>query len=135
MQAEADQPFIEGVLGPMAKAWIRDLEIWYAKLQKHFEFDPSNLAANVRKSWPRWKPRLQYLRKSNEQLYREVREIIREGHGIPFEETPKRFFRRSNPPSLAADKVRAWKAIIKDIDHRAIVPPNESDITYVLNHT
>ena len=44
------------------------------------------------------------------------------GHKIPFERKPRKFFRGRNPPSLAADKHRAWAAIKKDISHGAIEP-------------
>ena len=53
MKKEADLPWVEGHVGPMAKQWIADLEEWYQKLQHHFKFNPNDLASNVRSSWSR----------------------------------------------------------------------------------
>ena len=94
-------------------------------LQKHFEFDPTNLPANLKKSIKRWEHRLQYLRLADPAKYEEVMANIRDGHSIQFGESkPQKSFRRANPPSLAADQIRAWAAIKKDISHGAIRPVN-----------
>ena len=114
----------EGPLGPLAQAWIDDLERWYKSLQVHFKFDPSDLASNVRRSANRWEVRLQYLKAEQPELYRSVVSNIRNGHSVPFDKLPPEFFRKRNPDSLAQDKERAWEAIKKDMNHGAIRPVN-----------
>ena len=109
-------------LGPLASKWVGQLFEWYAKLQKQFMFDPSDLAANVRRSEARWARRLAFLKDEQPELHTYVMNMIRRGHVIPFKQTPKRLFRKSNPPSLAADKHRAWTAVQGDIMHGAIKP-------------
>lgn len=109
-------------LGPMAARWVSDLKEWYRQLQGYFQFDPSNLAGNVRRSKERWRRRLQYLRIEDEHTFEYVMDLIERGHFIPFEREPKPFFRQHNPPSLAEDKDRAWDAIKGDIEHGAIEP-------------
>ena len=127
MQRESSRRHPERPLGPLASFWVSQLEQWYSKLQKHFGFDPNNLAKNVRNSLPRWKLRLKYLLHSDPDLYHSVIESIEFGHAIPFDKVPPKFFRSRNPPSLAADKVRAWEAIKGDIKHGAIRPVNISE--------
>ena len=111
-------------LGPLASQWTMNLQHWYLKLQKHFGFNPADLVGNVRRSSRRWTRRLKYLWTSNKPLYESIISDIDEGHRIPFASTPKKFFRRRNPPSLALDKTRAWAAITKDIAHGALRPVN-----------
>ena len=126
LEAESASRHPEAPLGPLAQQWTDDLCEWFKKLQIHFEFDPSDLASNVRRSAPRWRKRLEYLRQLDQARFDEVMELVESGHAIPFESgsAPPKFFRHRNPPSLAKDKVRAWEAIKKDIDHGAIVPVN-----------
>ena len=52
---------------------------------------------------------------------------IVEGHNIPFDKPPHKFFRGRNPPSLKLDKVRAWVTIKNDIHHGAITPVDLKD--------
>ena len=59
----------EGPLGPLASSWIEQLTDWYSDLQSYFEFDPSDLVANVRKSVARWIKSLSYLTKSDPGLF------------------------------------------------------------------
>ena len=113
----------EGI-GPLASLWTHRLQQWYQKLQKHFGFNPADLAGNVRRSSHRWSRRLQYLWTSDKPLYESIMSDITVGHKIPLASTPKKSFRRTNPPSLALDKTRAWAAIMKDIAHGAIRPVN-----------
>ena len=122
MMRESSASHPEQALGHLAQAWVNDLERWYHKLQGHFQFDPSDLALNLRNNLHKWKRRLSYLRKSQPQLYDEIVGHISVGHKIPLDKEPRKFFRHRNPPSLAADKVRAWRAIKKDIGHGAIEP-------------
>ena len=126
LEAESASLHPDAPLGPLAQQWTNDLCMWFKKLQKHFHFDPGDLASNVRRSAPRWRRRMQYLKHTDPQRFEEVMDLIENGHAIPFAEgvTPPRFFRRRNPPSLRADKVRAWEAILKDISHGAIAPVN-----------
>ena len=126
LEAESASLHPEAPLGPRAQQWTNDLCEWFKKLQAYFEFDPSDLASNVRRSAPRWRKRLEYLRHSNKARYDEVMELIEVGHAVPFEQgsVPPKFFRHKNPVSLAKDKVRAWEAIKKDISHGAIIPVN-----------
>ena len=124
MERESSNKHPEEELGPLAKQWTIDLQTWYFKLQKHFGFDPSNLAANVYNSRHRWRARLRYLQLSDPEKFRSVMSNIEFGHKIPFSKPPKRFFRRRNPPSLAANKEQAWQAIIKDMAHGALRPVN-----------
>ena len=127
MQAMRDEsahlPPSEGI-GPLASMWTQRLQRWYLKLQKHFGFNPADLAGNVRRSRHRWSRRLQYLWTSDKPLYESIMSDITVGHKIPFKTTPKKCFRRENPPSLALDKTRAWAAIMKDIAHGALRPVN-----------
>lgn len=128
MRLESAHLHPEEPLGPLAARWTDRLEQWYAQLQQHFGFDPSDLAANVRNSADRWAKRLSYLLPDHKQKFDSVMESIRKGHKIPFSSLPEKHFRARNPPSLADDKVRAWAAIKEDIDHGAITPvdlPNE----------
>ena len=60
MKVESADTDPEGPLGPLAKQWTIDLANWYARLQKHFKFNPANLAANVRGSHKRWLRRLEH---------------------------------------------------------------------------
>ena len=124
MQAESSHLHPEDPLGPLAQAWVLELQAWYAKLQKHFNFDPTDLPANLKRNVQRWKQRLSYLKDDQPELYRSVISSIEEGHRIPFDKKPKKFFRARNPPSLALDKHRAWKAIVKDLRHGALRPVN-----------
>ena len=94
-------------LGPLATQWTIDLQTWYFNLQKFYGFDPTDLAGNVYRSRHRWRKRLAYLRDSDPDRYESIMSDITHGHKIPFQQEPKKFFRRNNPPSLAADKVRA----------------------------
>ena len=114
----------EGELGPLASKWVSDLVCWYEKLQRHFEFRPSDLAFNVRVNAHKWKRRLAYLIEDEPEKYDYLIRAIEEGHSIPFSSPPSKYFRKSNPPSLAKDKARAWKAIMGDISHGAIAPVN-----------
>ena len=124
MQRESSHLHPEDPLGPLAQAWVNDLKNWYARLQKHFEFDPGDLPANLRRNVKRWEKRLAYLKVGQPELYQSVIDNIKKGHKIPFETKPKRFFRSRNPPSLARDKHRAWAAIMKDLRHGALRPVN-----------
>ena len=122
MQAESAHSDPEAPLGPLASEWIKSLCLWYERLQRHFGFDPNDLASNVRNSLPRWKKRLQYLRRDHEETYNLVIDAIANGHKIPFQKEPQKFFRSRNSPLLANDKIRAWAAIKADISHGAITP-------------
>ena len=122
MMQESSESHPEVPLGPLAQGWVDDLEQWYNRLQGHFQFDPADLPKNLRRNVNKWKYRLSYLQKSQPQLYNEIVHNILNGHKIPFEKEPRKFFRHRNPPSLAADKERAWEAIRKDIGHGAIEP-------------
>ena len=129
LEAESSSTDPEGPLGPLAQQWVSDLCSWYQQLQKHFEFDPTDLAANVRRSAPRWRRRLRYLKTSDPRLFDYIMGNIEQGHRIPFGENslPQKFFRHRNPQSLSKDKVRAWEAIFKDIAHGAIRPVDLSN--------
>ena len=120
MRLESAHRLPQEELGPLAKQWTADLQTWYFNLQRHFKFDPSDLASNVYRSRERWRRRLQYLNESDPAKFNSIMSDITVGHRIPFREPPKRFFRRRNPPSLANDKKRAWAAISKDMAHGAI---------------
>ena len=122
MRVESAHIHPEEPLGPLASAWTTELTEWYARLQQHFGFNPSDLAANVRNSADRWAKRLKYLLPEHKQKFESIMKNIREGHRIPFSSVPQTHFRARNPPSLADDKVRAWAAIKEDIDHGAITP-------------
>ena len=124
MERESAHLHPEEPLGPLAQQWTESLCQWFSKLQEHFEFDPSDLAANVRRSAGRWRVRLQYLKRKNPARFQYVMDLIEVGHKIPFVDgkLPPRSFRHRNPPSLSLDKVRAWEAIKKDINHGAIIP-------------
>lgn len=122
MQAESAHRHPEDPLGPLAQAWVLKLQAWYSKLQEHFQFDPTDLPANLRRNVQRWRKRLAYLQKDQPELFESVINNIEEGHRIPFDRAPKKFFRRRNPPSLALDKDRAWTAILKDLQHGALRP-------------
>ena len=125
MEAESSGSHPESDLGPLAAQWVGELQSWYARLQAHFAFDPSNLPANLRNNIGKWRVRLEYLRASEPELLDEIMANIERGHVIPFGgKTPDKFFRRRNPPSLALDKERAWAAIIKDMAHGALAPVN-----------
>ena len=112
----------EAPLGPLAQKWVDDLTEWYSKLQAHFGFDPSDLPKNLRMNLDKWKARLSYLKPSHPGLYYLIISNIEHGHKIPLERSPRKFFRGRNPPSLAADRERAWTAIKKDIAHGALRP-------------
>ena len=124
MERESAHLHPEDPLGPLAQQWTSDLCEWFKKLQAHFQFDPTDLASNVRRSAGRWRARLQYLRVRDPERFQYVMDLIEKGHKIPFKkgELPPRSFRHRNPPSLSLDKFRAWEAIKKDISHGAIVP-------------
>ena len=122
MQAESAHLHPETPLGPLAKKWVQDLQAWYTRLQKHFNFDPADLPANLRRNIRKWEKRLSFLRADHPLLYEAIIASIRVGHKIPFAKKPKKFFRSRNPPSLAADKIRAWVAIKKDLAHGALRP-------------
>ena len=124
MCAESASTDPEGPLGPRATKWVNSLVTWYEKLQAHFGFDESNLAANVHKKADKWEARLQFLRPDQPELLKFIMGFIRCGHVIPFAKTPQKYFRKRNPPSLAVDKARAWAAIRGDIAHGAIHPVN-----------
>ena len=124
MRRESADIHPEKPLGPLAEQWTKELHEWYEKLQHHFAFDPTDLAANVRRSADRWERRLQYLRSEDNMKFQSVMHNIRQGHRIPLESEPQKYFRSRNPPSLTKDKVRAWEAIIGDIEHGAIIPVN-----------
>ena len=125
MQKESACIPAEEPLGPLAAGWVKALHDWYAGLQKTFEFDPTDLPANLKKHAAKWEQRLQYLKLAERDLFDSVMSNIRTGHKIPFGDTkPEAFFRRRNPPSLEADKTRAWAAIEKDMAHGALVPVN-----------
>ena len=124
MQHESSNRDAGTPLGPKAAKWVADLRRWYEQLQEHFKFDPSSLADNVRRAQKRWERRLQYLKSEDKEQFEYVMNLIKNGHAIPFDQTPKKFFRQHNPPSLAEDKVRAWEAIKGDIEHGAIEPVN-----------
>ena len=122
MMRESASTHPETPLGPLAQKWVNDLERWYQRLQVHFQFDPSDLPKNLRRHVHKWKYRLSYLKKSQPLLFQEIIRNIEVGHKIPFDRIPRKYFRTRNPPSLAADKQRAWSAIKKDIAHGAIEP-------------
>ena len=124
MQGESASRHPEKPLGPLAQKWVDDLHAWYVRLQAHFEFDPSDLPANLRENVHKWKKRLAFLRVDHPLLYEAVIANIQVGHRIPFEKKPKKFFRHRNPPSLSMDmdKHRAWAAIQKDMAHGALRP-------------
>ena len=122
MYTESAHSDPEGPLGPLASKWVADLVNWYERLQQHFKFDGSDLAANVRRNVHKWERRLQHLKKDNIELYEYLMDAIKVGHSIPFSTPPEKYFRKSNPPSLKRDKVRAWEAIKGDIAHGAIAP-------------
>ena len=122
MQEESSNRDAQTPLGPLAAKWVEDLKRWYQQLQRHFKFNPASLAENVRRSSKRWRRRLRYLKKQNPELFAYVIGLVEQGHVIPFETEPKKFFRHRNPPSLAKDKQRAWEAIKGDIEHGAIEP-------------
>ena len=122
MQAESSHLHPEAPLGPLAAKWTAELQAWYTDLQRHFGFDPSDLAANVRNSADRWSKRLEYLLPHNKDRFDSIMGNIRHGHSIPFTSIPDKYFRARNAPSLASDKVRAWDAIKEDIGHGAIKP-------------
>ena len=124
MCAESADSDPEGPLGPLASAWVDDLMHWYERLQTHFGFDASDLAANVRSNAHKWRRRFSFLQREHSELFSSVMEAIEEGHKIPFESIPPKYFRKHNPPSLAKDKVRAWAAIKGDMAHGAIKPAN-----------
>ena len=114
----------EAPLGPLASHWVDQLVEWYERLQKHFEFNPANLAMNVRVNAHKWRRRLSFLAQDQKELFRFIVDFIENGHTIPFASPPPKYFRKANPPSLKADKVRAWAAIKRDMDHGAIIPAN-----------
>ena len=124
MCAESAYSDPEGPLGPLASAWVDRLFEWYRKLQEYFQFDEANLAANVSRNAHKWRRRLRFMQDSQPELFEFIMDFIPNGHSIPFEEEPPKYFRKRNPPSLQADKVRAWTAIKKDIAHGAIAPVN-----------
>ena len=109
-------------LGPLASEWVEQLFAWYKKLQVHFGFDSSNLAANVARNAHKWRRRLLFLKESQVQLFDFIMDFISNGHSIPFEKVPAKYFRKSNPPSLRKDKMRTWTAVKKDMSHGAIAP-------------
>ena len=84
--------------------WIADLVNWYECLQKNFGFNSANLAANVRNNVHKWEKRLEYLKTDNRELYDYLIDAIKMRHSIPFSKTPDKYFRKSDPPSLAKDK-------------------------------
>ena len=114
----------EGPLGPLTTQWTLDLQTWYCKLQEHFLFDAADYVGNVRRSAARLRLRLRYLDRKYDTLRKSVLSDVELGHKIPFDSTPTKFFRKRNPPSLAEDKHRAWKAILKDLAHGAIKSAN-----------
>lgn len=122
MQRESAHLHPEAPLGPLAQKWVDELQDWYTRLQCHFGFDPGDLPANLRRNIGKWKRRLRFLRDDNLLLYNAIITNIEVGHKIPFAKKPKRFFRSRNPPSLAADRARAWVAIKKDLAHGALRP-------------
>lgn len=124
MYKESARTDPEGPLGPLASKWVADLVNWYERLQSHFGFRKSDLAANVRSNAHKWEARLSYLIHDSPELYDYLIQAIKVGHRIPFSTTPTKYFRKSNPPSLSNDKVRAWEAIKGDIAHGAIAPIN-----------
>ena len=125
MERESSHRDPESPLGPLAAHWVNELSKWYSELQTHFEFNPNNLASNVRRSSARWRLRLQYINEADPQHFEYLMQLIDHGHRIPFgPDLPHKFFRKGNPPSFAADKVRAWEAIFGDIQHGAIEPVN-----------
>ena len=80
MCAESSHRPPEAPLGPLAAQWQSDLCDWYRRLQSHFQFDPSDLASNVRKSADRWEQRLQYLKQSDKPKFDNIMECIKFGH-------------------------------------------------------
>lgn len=68
----------ESPLDPLAQKWVDDLQDWYSRLQRHFNFDPGDLSANLRRSIKKWK------RTSDPQRYNEIIANIEVGHKIPF---------------------------------------------------
>ena len=123
MRRESADSHPESPLGPLASRWVAQLVLWYEQLQQHFAFDKSNLAENVRVNAHKWRKRFQFLEEEQPELFEFIMDFIENGHySIPFSTPPSRYFRKANPPSLAADKVRAWAAIKRGIDHGAIVP-------------
>ena len=114
----------EAPLGPLASHWIGQLVDWYERLQTHFKFDKTDLALNVRNNAHKWRRRLSFLKQDQQGRFDFITDFIENGHSIPFSSPPPKYFRKSNPPSLKADKVRAWTAIKRDIDHGAIIPAN-----------
>ena len=124
MCAESASTDPEGPLGPLATNWVNSLVEWYDKLQRHFGFNESDLAANVREKADKWSARLQFMKPDQPEKFKFIMDFIRYGHVIPFNKVPQKHFRKRNPPSLTADKERAWKAIRGDIAHGAITPVN-----------
>ena len=122
MCEESSSRHPETPLGPIAQAWVDDLQDWYRQLQNHFGFDPSDLPANLRRNIDKWRKRLSFMQKSHPGLYDLIISNIADGHKIPFDGTPPKFFRSRNPPSLAVDAKRAWAAIRKDLNHGALEP-------------
>ena len=72
----------------------------------------------------KWEARLSYLIHDSPELYDNLIQATKVGHHIPFATNPSKYFRKSNPPSLAKDRIRAWEAIKGDIAHGAIAPVN-----------
>ena len=103
---------------------MQKLKQWYAELQRHFKFNPSDLADNVRRASEQWRVRLRYLEENDPDQFKYVMKLIDMGHVIPFEKPPTKFCRNRNPPSLQSDRDRAWEAIRGDIEHGAIEPVN-----------
>ena len=58
MERESSHRDPEAPLGPLATHWVNELGTWYENLQQHFDFNPNNLASNVRRSSARWRSRL-----------------------------------------------------------------------------
>ena len=83
MEAEAKVTNPEGPLGDLAKQWTIDLCAWHDRLQEHFQFDPTDLASNVRRSAEKWERRLQHLKLSDNSHFRYIMRNIKEGHRIP----------------------------------------------------
>ena len=124
MREESSSRHPETPLGPLAQAWVDELQDWYRRLQSHFGFDPSDLPANLRRNVAKWRARIAFLKESHPGLHDLIISNIINGHKIPFEKIPSKFFRSRNPPSLAADAKRAWTAIQKDLEHGALEPVN-----------
>lgn len=106
-------------LSSVARAWVLDLEAWYLKLQRIFDYNPSRIQDNPARSAEAYRSRIK-LSVTDPTRRELIMSLVNGNYRLPLIREPKPYFRNANAPDLASKAVPMWTALKKDFMHGAI---------------